>query len=191
MGLVMSAHPFQIDDRIHRTQHGAASMASQHIQVTQLLAHAVSLVEKDEEGAIDLIKRASALFGNLFGDLDISNEPEPSARGSLAPWQAERVKQHIDKECARRINNDDLARITRLSTGYFSAAFRASFGTTPHDYISRRRIDHAKQLMLTTDTPLCEIAIACGFADQSHFCRVFRRITGQTPAAWRRNSRVA
>jgi AraC family transcriptional regulator len=184
MGLVMSALPFQIDDNNHRAQHAAAS---QHIRVTRLLTHAISLVEKDEEGAIDLIKKASALFGNP----DIVDEPEPSIRGGLAPWQAERVKRHIDEEYARRINIDDLARITRLSTSYFSAAFRNSFGTSPHDYISRQRIDRAKHVMSATETPISEIALECGFADQSHLCRVFRRVTGQTPAAWRRNKRIA
>ncbi|WP_367571972.1 helix-turn-helix transcriptional regulator [Pseudorhizobium pelagicum] len=72
-----------------------------------------------------------------------------------------------------------------------SAAFRVSFGTSPHDYICRRRIDQAKHLMITTETPLSEIALDCGFADQSHLSRVFRRLTGHTPAAWRRVMRLA
>ena len=166
----MSALPFQIDDSLHR-----------------LLAHAMSLVEQNEDTAMDLIRKASALVGNP----DLPEIPASSTRGGLAPWQIGRVKRHIDKELAGRISIDELAQITRLSTSYFSAAFRASFGTSPHDYICRRRIDHTKQLMLTTDTPLCEIALDCGFADQSHLCRVFRRVTGQTPAAWRRNRRIA
>lgn len=183
----MSALPFQIDDSLHRAPLDAVSLSSQHHQLTRLLAHAMSLVEQNEDTAMDLIRKASALVGSP----DLHETPAPSTRGGLAPWQIGRVKRHIDKELAGRINIDELAQITRLSTSYFSAAFRASFGTSPHDYICRRRIDHAKHLMLTTDTPLCEIALDCGFADQSHLCRVFRRITGQTPAAWRRNGRIA
>ncbi|WP_137133308.1 AraC family transcriptional regulator [Rhizobium sp. FKY42] len=183
----MSALLFWIDGRLHRAPAGAVSLALQHHQLTRLLVHAMSLVEQNEEGAMELIRKASELVGNT----EISESPSPSTRGGLAPWQVSRIKRHIEKELAGRINIDDLALITRLSTSYFSAAFRASFGTSPHDYICRRRIDHAKQLMLTTDTPLCEIALDCGLADQSHLCRVFRRITGQTPAAWRRAERVS
>jgi AraC-like DNA-binding protein len=186
MGIVMSALPFQIDDGFHRAPAGAVSRASQHQQLTRLLAHALSLIEGDEEGAIEFVRRASVLAGGA----DIDDMPQPSMRGGLAPWQAERVKRHIESEFAGRINIDELAQITRLSTSYFSAAFRTSFGTSPHDYICRRRVDHAKHLMLNSDTPLCEIALDCGFADQSHLCRVFRRITGQTPAAWRRGTRT-
>ena len=187
MGLVMSALPFQIDDGARGVRRGAGAIASQHVQVTRLLAHAMSLVERDEEGVMDLIKRVSALVGSPE-DLD---KREPATRGGLAPWQAERVKRHIDKAHAGRINIDELAQMTRLSTSYFSAAFRTSFGTSPHDYICRRRIDRAKHMMLNSDTPLCVIALDCGFADQSHLCRVFRRVTGETPAAWRRNKRIA
>lgn len=183
----MSALPFQIDDSLHRAPNGAVSLASQHHQLTRLLAQAMSLAEQNENDAMDLIRRVSALVTSP----DVEERPEPPTRGGLAPWQAGRVRRHIEKAFSERINIDELAAITRLSTSYFSAAFRATFGTSPHDYISRRRIDHAKQLMLTTDTPLCEIALDCGFADQSHLCRVFRRVTGQTPAAWRRNGRIA
>lgn len=183
----MSALPFKIDDSLHRAPAGAVSLASQHHQLTRLLAQAMSLAEQNENDAMDLIRRASALVGNS----DAEEWPEPPTRGGLAPWQARRVRRYIEKAFSERINIDELAEITRLSTSYFSAAFRATFGTSPHDYISRRRIDHAKQLMLNTDTPLCEIALDCGFADQSHLCRVFRRFTGQTPATWRRNRRIA
>jgi AraC-like DNA-binding protein len=47
-------------------------------------------------------------------------------------------------------------------------------------------VEYAKQRMLTTNAPLCEIALDCGLADQSHLSRVFRRVTGTTPSAWRR-----
>lgn len=187
MGIVMSAQSLQIDDSNHRAIRGVAPVALQHHQVSRLLAHAMSLIERDQEGAMEFVRRASALASHA-GSLE---ENSRSTRGGLAPWQAERVKRHIDKAYAGRINLDELAQMTRLSNSYFSAAFRASFGTSPHDYICRRRIEQAKHLMVHTQTPLSEIALDCGFADQSHLSRVFRRITGHTPAAWRRVRRVA
>jgi AraC family transcriptional regulator len=74
----------------------------------------------------------------------------------------------------------------KLSTSYFSSAFKTSFGLSPHNYIVAQRVEFAKQLMLNTSAPLCEIALDCGLADQAHLSRVFRRLTGTTPSAWRR-----
>lgn len=184
----MSALLYQVKESNHRAPHGLAPVASQYHQVTGLLAHAMSLVERDQEGALEFVLRASALAGQA-GSLE--QTVARSTRGGLAPWQVERLKRHIEKSYSDRIHIDDLAQMTRLSSSYFSAAFRVSFGTSPHDYISRRRVDQAAHLMVTTDTPLCEIALDCGFADQSHLSRVFRRLKGTTPAAWRRVRRVA
>jgi AraC-like DNA-binding protein len=57
---------------------------------------------------------------------------------------------------------------------------------TFHTYVSRRRVERAKEMMVTTDQPLTAIASRCGFADQSHFGRVFRRLVGPSPGDWRR-----
>lgn len=116
-----------------------------------------------------------------------SSEPEKQvATGGLAPWQVKKVKQYIDERISHGIPLDELAQQVRLSTSYFSAAFKATFGVPPHNYVVSCRVEHAKQRMMTTNAPLCEIALDCGLADQSHLSRVFRRVTGTTPSAWRR-----
>lgn len=188
MGIAMSALSYPTHETSYRLPPTIVSATHQHDQVTRLLANAMSLVQFDQEGALEFVRRASALAGHALSQ---SANAEKSTRGGLAPWQVERVKRHIEKEYAGRINIDDLAQMTRLSSSYFSAAFRVSFGTSPHDYICRRRVDQAAHLMVHTDAPLCEIALDCGFADQSHLSRVFHRMTGTTPAARRRVSRVA
>jgi AraC-like DNA-binding protein len=73
-----------------------------------------------------------------------------------------------------------------LSSSHFSRAFKESYSETPHAHIVRRRIERAAKLMLTTDEPLSRIALACGLCDQAHLTKLFRRGTGQPPAAWRR-----
>ncbi|WJH41070.1 AraC family transcriptional regulator [Aliirhizobium terrae] len=122
--------------------------------------------------------------------LDIAPKPSnPSATtGGLAPWQVKKVKQHIGARIAYSIPLDELAQQVRLSTSYFSTAFKVTFGISPHSYIVVCRVEHAKHRMLNTEAPLCEIALDCGLADQSHLSRVFRRVTGTTPSAWRRNA---
>jgi AraC-like DNA-binding protein len=56
------------------------------------------------------------------------------------------------------------------------------------DYIRRRRVERAQQLMLLSQESLAQIALACGFADQAHYCRVFRSVVGVSPSAWRRRN---
>jgi AraC-like DNA-binding protein len=110
-------------------------------------------------------------------------------RAVLAPWQAHRVVAHIDANLGQNLRLSDLAAIARLSSSYFSRAFKGSFGKAPHAFIIERRIVRAQQEMLSADDPLSQIAIACGFADQAHLSRAFRRLTGRTPHAWRRARR--
>ena len=104
----------------------------------------------------------------------------------LARWQARKVKEFIDASLDSKIRLRDCASRARLSASYFAHAFKATFGVTVCHYIRRRRIERAQQLMLTSHQPLSQIALACGFADQAHYCRVFRDVVGLSPNVWRR-----
>ncbi len=124
--------------------------------------------------------------------IDRSDAPDPAVRtGGLAGWKVRRLKAYIQEHLARPISVADLSRVAGLSTTHFSRAFGRSFGEAPHVYVVGRRLDRARHLMLTTDMALSELAIACGFSDQAHFSKLFRRHTGRTPAAWRRERRDA
>jgi AraC-like DNA-binding protein len=155
-------------------------------EVSQLLLRAINCFEQDEAIAIDLVKRASMLLKPYYVVSDDGVLRDKSVSGGLAPWQVMRLKRYVADNVSCSVSIDDLAELVRLSTSYFSAAFKTSFGLSPHNYIVAQRIEHAKHLMLTTDAPLCEIALDCGLADQAHLSRVFRRLTGTTPSAWRR-----
>jgi AraC family transcriptional regulator len=80
----------------------------------------------------------------------------------------------------------DVARECGLSRQYFTKAFKATTGLAPHRWLQQHRIDLGKQLLRETSLPIADIAIRCGFADQSHLTRVFTRLAGLSPAAWRR-----
>jgi AraC-like DNA-binding protein len=82
----------------------------------------------------------------------------------------------------------DVARACNLSRGYFIHAFRETTGLTPYQWLLNERIMSAKELLRSSDTSLSELAISCGFADQSHFTRVFTSLVGTTPGNWRRNA---
>ena len=82
----------------------------------------------------------------------------------------------------------ELAEACRLSRGYFIHAFRETTGMTPYRWLLRERINRARTLLLETDASLSEVAISCGFSDQSHFTRVFTNVVGTTPGLWRRTA---
>jgi AraC-like DNA-binding protein len=107
------------------------------------------------------------------------------ARGGLPPKVLRRIREYIDDNLERRISVGLLAGLANLSVCYFVRAFRQSMGVTPHDYLIRQRVGKAKQLLAGTDMPLSEIALAAGFADQSHFARRFRQHVGMLPRHYR------
>lgn len=111
----------------------------------------------------------------------------PTGRGpALAPWQARRVAHQLAERIAEPLRVEDLSASMRLTTGYFSKAFRGAFGLPPHAYLVERRLERACELMLQGDEPLAQIAVACGLYDQAHLTRLFRKRHGQSPGAWRR-----
>jgi AraC-like DNA-binding protein len=73
-----------------------------------------------------------------------------------------------------------------LSVSHFSRAFAVSIGLPPHRWLLNRRVERAKSMLSNAAPTLSEVAIACGFADQSHFTRTFTREVGISPGAWRR-----
>lgn len=164
------------------------------VVAAQLVEAAWRTREGDSESAKAFIARAIAL---LRGDphttptgLQPHSRGAPQVvRGGLASWQARRLTGYIDTHLADRIRVEDLAALLGVSAGHFCRAFKVTFGVSAHAYITRRRIEAAQGLMLTTGEPLGAIALICGMSDQSHFTRLFRRIVGETPHSWRRSRR--
>jgi AraC family transcriptional regulator len=153
--------------------------------VIVLLEAAAQIISVNKLGAQRLVAQAIGLLRSEPSN-GIKLVGENVTRGGLAPWQLRRVTQMIDSRIAETIRVGDLAASVCLCPSYFCRAFRQSAGETPHAYVVRRRIAFAMNSMLSTPKTLSEIAIDCGFADQPHLTRMFRRIVGMSPAAWRR-----
>jgi AraC family transcriptional regulator len=109
-------------------------------------------------------------------------------KGTLASWQEKRALEFLSTRLDGRFSIAELAESCELSQSYFIKAFKASFGRTPARWLMEYRIAHAKDL-LRTDISIAEIAISCGFADQSHLTKTFSAVTGETPARFRRDNR--
>lgn len=110
------------------------------------------------------------------------------ARGGLPPRVVRRICEHIEDHIDQRITVELLAGLAKLSVCYFVRAFKQSMGITPHDYLIRQRVERTKRLLSSTDMPLSQIALAAGFADQSHFARRFRQHVGMSPRDYRWSS---
>jgi AraC family transcriptional regulator len=150
-------------------------------------------LQDKRESARKCMQRASAIlrvdpwFADAIQEMDSrSKERSKSLRGGLAPCQVRRVTTHIEAHLAFPIPMKRLAQVAWLSPSHFSRAFKESFADTPNRYVMRRRVERAQGMMLATSATLGRIAADCGFADQSHFNRQFRRLVGENPLAWRR-----
>jgi len=109
--------------------------------------------------------------------------------GALANWRLRRVQSLVDARLAEPLTLSDLAAAAGLSRMHFAAQFRAATGSSPHEYLLVQRIEAAKRLLIETEDSLVEIALSVGFLAQAHFTTVFKRLTGDTPARWRRARR--
>ena len=108
-------------------------------------------------------------------------EPIPS----LTSRQAELVTTYIQGHLCSNVTINDLCGLVAMSPTVFNGRFRATFRLTPHQYVVEERVKQAR-LLLQSDMPLTEVAYACGFADQSHLSRTFKRLVGISPASYRR-----
>ena len=95
------------------------------------------------------------------------------------------MRSHLDEA----VPLAELARACKLSPSHFARAFRQTTGRPPHRWLVEQRIEKAKQLLVDTTLSLAQIAQNCGFADQSHFTRVFAQLVQSSPGQWRRHRR--
>lgn len=99
---------------------------------------------------------------------------------SVANPSIAKVRRHIEANPGRFAPLDDLARLAGLSRHHFLRVFKAETGLPPHAFQIQQAIEHAK-ILLADGMPISQAALDAGFADQSHFSRLFREFTGATP----------
>jgi AraC-like DNA-binding protein len=109
-----------------------------------------------------------------------------SARGGLASWQLQRARDFINANLAGDPSISEVANVCGLSTNYFVRAFKQATGVPPYRWLTKQRVERAKELLQDPGRQLADIAQICGFVDQSHFTRVFSRSEGYSPGRWRR-----
>ena len=159
-------------------------------QAGQLVMRALAFFESNREAAWRCLKDASTLLGGEAAAIGIAAAPLHGIfqSGGLAAWQTRRALDYIRDNLGSKMAMSDVADCVALSPSHFSRAFKQSVGSSPMAYIAARRVDRAKLMMTSTQDRLTDIALACGFSDQSHLTRSFRRLVGVSPGRWRRTS---
>jgi AraC-like DNA-binding protein len=135
--------------------------------------------ELEAESRLALI--ADRLAGHLTGTLDLL----PRARDPRLAWD---LRDLLDAHLADGISLDDASRILNAHPAYLVRVFSRHFGLGPHQYLTGRRVDLARRLLLA-GMPTADVATAAGFYDQSHLTRHFKRFLATTPARYAASGR--
>lgn len=157
------------DPAIHRAAMALANETVHGGPGSQLLIDSISC-----QLSVHILRRyADVLFRESSGTEGLTFRQERAVR--------EYIREHLDQ----KITLDDLAGSVGLSRFHFGRRFRESIGFSPYDFVIRERVELAKTMLSRTDTDVLEVVNKCGFADQSHLTRVFKKRVGLTPGQFR------
>lgn len=127
-----------------------------------------------------------AMLLHLGRNYGYADNTRRTCRVGLSQWQMQRVTAYIAAHLGMRIGVSDVASTCGLSPNYFNRLFKQTTGVTLHQWLMERRVTKAKQLLASTSMPIVDVAAVTGFADQTHFTRVFSQRTQFSPMSWRR-----
>lgn len=159
----------------------------------QRLAQIVAMIEHEEAAPgfasrllVDgLTEARQALLARAGGAAVVDD------RIRLSPVRLRRVTRFVADNLSGEISPADMAAVAELSPYHFARVFKATTGVSPHRYVRARRIERARDLLSARDdAPLSEVALACGFANQSHFTAAFTHAVGVPPGRFRRALRT-
>jgi AraC family transcriptional regulator len=105
--------------------------------------------------------------------------------GGLPKYKLQQILDYINEHLAEDLSLEVMAALVDMSLHYFCRLFKQSTGMSPHKYLTQQRIERAKQLLKLQNAAIADIAIQCGFANQGHFTKSFRQLTGMTPKVYR------
>jgi len=152
----------------------------------QLLSHAMTLLETNQDAWCCLDGALTLLRGNLQESAANAASAAGVRQRGLPRWQSRAAIEYINANLASKLTIAEIAKVVCLCKSHFSRAFKSSHGVSPWAYIIMARVERANRMIRATREPLSQIASACGFADQAHLCRAFRRWVGVSPGIWRR-----
>ncbi|MGO7541367.1 AraC family transcriptional regulator [Rhizobium ruizarguesonis] len=147
------------------------------VELFQSLGSAHRCLETED----DALEAETLLTSGLAALASYSGQRQARVKAGSEPRHVTIIREFLDANYDRRIALADLARLVGLNPVYLVRSFRSSVGLPPHAYQRQLRLSRARQ-MLRSGTPPAEVAGMVGFADQSHLSRLFKQMTGVTPA---------
>lgn len=126
-----------------------------------------------------------ALAARLLSNHASQGAAAPPTERGLPKWRLKRARDYIEANLGEKLHLSDIAASTGLSRMHFAAQFRAATGMRPHEFVLRRRIERAQELIETQNSSLVDVALSVGFQTQAHFTTVFKQFVGETPSRWR------
>ena len=118
---------------------------------------------------------------HLLSNYAVAKPRMPRPRAKLNSFQLRRVVDFILSHLGEEVSLLILARHAGVSPFHFARLFRATLGVTPHQFVLRQRVQRSMNLIKSGELPLAQVAVECGFHDQAHLTKVFRRVIGTTP----------
>ncbi|MHB0771229.1 helix-turn-helix domain-containing protein [Bradyrhizobium sp. 5.13L] len=170
-----------IDPVVRRLSDALAATEAQHDVHSAIMADALRLAILTRTFS----RRACRTPAELDPIESVREENAGRVVRSLQSWRLKRVLQYIDKHLSAKMTLQEMAGVAGLSRMHFAAQFRAATGVRPHEYLLRRRIERAQELLKQAEVTLVDIALTVGFQTQAHFTTVFKRFVGDTPYQWR------
>ncbi|MEM9913515.1 MAG: AraC family transcriptional regulator [Planctomycetota bacterium] len=174
-----------LDRPVARLPERVHSMAINDPILATAMSQCWSVMLKPNAGAPLMIDGlVNVILGRL---LELGEAPvvEPTKKAKLSPRQLNAVRDLIEERAPSSLRLDDLADATGVSRFHFSRLFKATTGSTLMHYVQRRRVERAQTLMKARpEWTLGAIALDCGFSDQAHFTRTFKKHMGVSPSAW-------
>ncbi|MGB3789971.1 MAG: AraC family transcriptional regulator [Phormidesmis sp.] len=128
----------------------------------------------------------AALAARLVHNYAVSKPSLKFKVKGLSQSQLEQVIDYMRANLAQDLSILDLATLTGMSESHFSRSFKQSVGITPYRYLIQQRVEQAQQLLKQQSILISDIALGCGFANQTHLTKVFRQMTGMTPKAYQK-----
>ena len=160
------------------------------------IAHIVLAEMRHETSSGKLLVETLALglaarFHHSYSTAAGNPEDLAASRHGLDRRRLTRVLEYMEVHLEQDLSVGRLAAIASLSHFHFARSFKRATGKSPHQYVSDRRLGHAKSLLADGNRSLEEIARACGFSSQANFSRAFYRAAGVTPGRYRAGHREA
>ncbi|MDC8444234.1 AraC family transcriptional regulator [Halomonas sp. Y3] len=112
---------------------------------------------------------------------------ESTNQARLSKRQHGKLIEFMKENLQHQVSIENLAEVTGVGVWTFCRRFKETYGTTPSAYLMEKRIERAKEMLRKSELPIKAVAAECGFSDQSHMTRVFRRKLGLTPGQIRQS----